>query len=259
MAQKPFAIALCCLLLLVDRAQGIVGGTQLPGNELGRSVVGILGSPNSFCTATAIARDLLLTAGHCVQPGGDYKVQYKNGIGSKIVSAIVDFARPPQFNLQGMPKTAPTADLALLKLADQLPSNVEVAVLGLDPASIWPGDAFTVIGEGITLSGHHKTGTKRVATLVLAGPYTAFQIRLIDASGMKITTGACAGNSGSPVFQAQTEGTKVIAVVSWAAGPHGTKGCGGATGATLLAPYRQWIEETMKTLGKTPTTNAEPK
>ena len=34
----------------------------------------ILGSYGTACTATAIARDLLLTAAHCVQPGADYKL-----------------------------------------------------------------------------------------------------------------------------------------------------------------------------------------
>jgi secreted trypsin-like serine protease len=69
---------------------------------------------------------------------------------------------------------------------------------------------------------------------------------LIDSSGKDI--GACSGDSGSPVFETKNEGAKVIGVVSWAAGPYNTKGCGGLTGATPLAPYRAWIEETIKKL-----------
>jgi len=32
----------------------------------------VLGSAGTACTASAIGRDLLLTAAHCVQPGADY-------------------------------------------------------------------------------------------------------------------------------------------------------------------------------------------
>ena len=34
----------------------------------------IVGSHGTFCTGAAIARDLVLTAAHCVQPGADYKL-----------------------------------------------------------------------------------------------------------------------------------------------------------------------------------------
>ena len=34
----------------------------------------LVGSRGNFCTGTAIARDLVLTAAHCVLPGADYKL-----------------------------------------------------------------------------------------------------------------------------------------------------------------------------------------
>ena len=52
----------------------MVGGAAPAADGVGRSVVMILGSYGTACTATAIARDLLLTAAHCVQPGADYKL-----------------------------------------------------------------------------------------------------------------------------------------------------------------------------------------
>src|SRR5450631_3647854 len=69
LAMKPFAIAFCCLMLFDDGAGAIVGGAQFAADDLAHSVVGIVGSRNSFCTATAIAHNLLLTAAHCVQQG----------------------------------------------------------------------------------------------------------------------------------------------------------------------------------------------
>src|SRR5277367_5136464 len=54
-------------------ALAMVGGAPRVTEGAGQSVVTILGSYGTVCTATAIARDLLLTAAHCVQPGADYK------------------------------------------------------------------------------------------------------------------------------------------------------------------------------------------
>ena len=224
----------------------MVGDAQLASDDLARAVVGIVGPKHSFCTATAIASNLVLTAGHCLQPGSNYKVQYKGTNGLRKSFDVVDWERPPQFIMR---PSEPIADLALLRVADPLPTDIGVAVLGLQQLSVWPGDRFTVIGGGVALKGLHETGFNRVANFVATGPYTNLQIRLIDPSGKRITVGACAGDSGSPVFQTQPDGTKVIGVVSWAAGPNKTKGCGGITGVTPLSPYRQWIEETASKLG----------
>jgi hypothetical protein len=241
---KPVAIALCCLLLLNDRARGLVGGAQLATDDVASAVVGIVGPRNSFCTATAITRNILLTAGHCIQPGSNYKVKYKDAKGLQQFSDVTDIAHPPQFN-GVITTTGTTADLALVKLSTALPADIGVATLELHQPPIWPGDRFTVIGGGITFRGLHETGVNRVATLVATGPYTDQQIRLIDSSGNGVAAGACSGDSGSPVFQARTDGTRVIGVVSWATGPNKTKGCGGITGATPLSPFRQWIEGTI--------------
>ncbi len=260
---KPVAIAFFTLLLLDGRAQGLVGGAQLATDDIARSVVGIVGPHRFFCTATAIAHNLILTAGHCVRSGADYKVQYKDINGVRKFADIVGWERPPQFNVAT--DRPPTADIALGKLANALPDDIVVAALGLHQQPIWPGDRFTVIGGGIAFKGLHETGINRVATLVATGPFTDLEIRLVDSSGKQSTMGACGGDSGSPVFQTQTDGSKVIGVVSWASAPNRTsaskkkKGCGGVTGATPLSPYRQWIEETVSRLGGKLGNDAVPK
>lgn len=211
---KPITVAFCCLLLLADRAQALVDA-QLASGDIARAVVGIVGPHNSFCTATAIAPDMLLTAAHCVQPGSNYKAQYKDANGQRQFSDVVDLERAPQY-IQGTPTSPAVADLALLKLANPFPSTIGVASLGLRGPPVWPGDRFTVIGGGIPFRGLHETGINREATLVATGPYINLQIRLIDPLAKGVASGACSGDSGSPVFQIQADGTKVIGVVSWA-------------------------------------------
>jgi hypothetical protein len=254
MVMKTVSVAFCCFLLLDGRAQALIDA-ELASGDIARAVVGIVGPHNSFCTATAVAHDMLLTAAHCVQPGFNYKGQYKDANGLRQFSDVVDAERAPQYK-PGTLTTPAIADLALLKLAIPLPSSIGVASLGLSGPPVWPGDRFTVIGGGIPFRGLHETGINREATLVAAGPYTSLQIRLVDQSAKEVESGACFGDSGSPVFQVQPTSAKVVGVVSWATGPNKTKGCGGMTGATPLLPYRQWIEGTMSKWGGGPSNEA---
>jgi hypothetical protein len=192
-----------------------------------------------------ITRDLLLTAGHCVQPGTSYRVQFKDADGVQQFSAVATIERPPQFKT-GLPGITTSADLGLVKAIQPFPPNIGRAALGLASPPVWPGDLVLVIGGGIPFRGLRETGINRSALLVATGPYLPLRMLLIDPLGKDV--GACSGDSGSPVFEIKNEGAKVVGVVSWAGGPGNTKGCGGITGATPLAPYRAWIEEMIRKL-----------
>ena len=41
----------------------------------------------------------------------------------------------------------------------------------------------------------------------------------------------------------------VVGVVSWSTGANNSAGCGGLTGVTPLARYRDWIADTARQLG----------
>jgi secreted trypsin-like serine protease len=85
-----------------------------------------------------------------------------------------------------------------------------------------------------------------MALLIAASRYLSPQMLLIDPLGKGV--GACLGDSGSPVFEIKNEDVKVIGVVSFAGSLDKTKRCGGLTGAIPLAPYREWLEGTIKQL-----------
>ena len=68
------AAAVFAIFATSQRGGAMVGGAPTAATDFGRLVVMILGSSGTACTATAIGRDLLLTAAHCVQPGSDYKL-----------------------------------------------------------------------------------------------------------------------------------------------------------------------------------------
>lgn len=222
----------------------MVGGAQ-PSNI---SVpVMIVGSRGNSCTGTLIARDLVLTAAHCVLAGADYKLVEFNAQRQPALRDVASIARHPQFDLQAFLAHRATADVALLKLAAP-PPNVTPAILA--PASFRAalGDRFVVAGFGLTERGDGKSGgTLRAAELVATGKPGNLQIRLMDpaARNERAGLGACTGDSGAPVFDASRQ---VIGVVSWSTGPNNAEGCGGLTGVTPLSLYRGWIVETAKKL-----------
>jgi secreted trypsin-like serine protease len=238
---------LTLFLISVGRAAAITGQAPVALMQ-GRHAVMITGSAGTFCTGTAIARDLVLTAAHCVQSGADYKLIEFNATRQPVLLDIRQIARHPNFNLQTLLGHRATADVALLKLAKPLPAEIVPATLDRTDRKPQPGDRYSVTGYGLAVHGNGKTGgTLRIAHLVATGKPGNLQIRLVDpeTGGNSPGIGACTGDSGAPVY----EGTALTGVVSWSTGPNMTAGCGGLTGVTPLSLYRGWIIDTAKRLG----------
>jgi secreted trypsin-like serine protease len=229
----------------------MVGDAPTVGTSgLGRHVVMIVGSNGTFCTGTALARDLVLTAVHCFPRGADYKL-VEFGAEPKLKD-IARIERHPEFTARGMTTHRGTADVALVKLAAPLPVSVRPAVLGDLRTPVKVGDSFTVVGYGITRPGDPRSGgTIRSATLVATGKPDSMDVRLTDpaTNNKRPGRGACTGDSGGPVFADDGGQPVVVGIVSWTTGPNTTSGCGGITGMTPLARYRGWIVETARKLG----------
>src|SRR5262249_40291214 len=95
--------------------------------ELGHSVVMVLGSAGTACTASAIGRDLLMTAAHCVQPGADYKLVGSEPGQPPVLKTIIRIESHPQFDIKRLLNHLATADVALIKLAEPLPARISPA------------------------------------------------------------------------------------------------------------------------------------
>jgi hypothetical protein len=230
----------------------MVGGAPPAADGVGRSVVMILGSYGTACTATAIAHELLLTAAHCVQPGAEYKLVDSTPGREPVLKDIARIERDPQFDLKRLFAHLATADVALIKLTEPLPSRIPSVPLVGDGASVAVGDPLVVAGYGVTVRGDGRTGgTVRAATLVVTGVPGTLQIRLFDPStkGQNPGLGACAGDSGAPAFRDTNGNLAIIGVVSWSTGAKLSAGCGGLTGITPLVRYRAWIVDTARMLG----------
>ena len=236
-------LALGLYMGLGAHSAALVGDTKEErGTGAGRHIVMIVGGRGNLCTGTALARDLVLTAGHCVAPASGYRVitpEMPTGF------AIAQIAVHPRYSRQHYEGGKVTADVALIKLAVPLPDTIVPAALGAG-GNVAPGDRFTVAGFGTTA---HRSdagvGVPRAATLTVTGRPGTLQIRLFDpvTVNTRAGLGACTGDSGGPLFRETGGAFAVIGVVSWSTGPNSGEGCGGLTGVTPLTLYRGWIVE----------------
>ncbi|MGA7428261.1 MAG: S1 family peptidase [Rhodoplanes sp.] len=239
-------IAVVCSVACVGPAVAMVGGATNAEWAIARHIALIVGSRGTACTGAVIARDLVLTAAHCVLPGADYKLLTYDEARRPVLLDTTQIARHPKFDLNTLLAHRATADVALMKLAAPLPAEFAPAVLAQPGRPIAVGEAFVVAGYGVAVRGDGKTGGAiRTAKLVATGQPGSLQLRLVDpvTKGERAGLGACTGDSGAPVFAAAGGTLTVVGVVSWSTGPRLTAGCGGLTGVTPLARYRDWVLE----------------
>jgi hypothetical protein len=231
-----------CTLAIAGAAAAMVGGAPPAGDGVARAVVMLSGSRGTFCSGVALARDLVLTAAHCVLPGADYKLVELGASAGPALRDIARVERHPDFDAQAAMRHRVTADVALLKLAAAL--RITPALLAPPGGPVVVGDRFVVAGYGVAVRGDGKTGgTLRTAALVATGQPGSLQIRLVDpvTKGERPGLGACTGDSGAPVLRDRGGTLAVIGVVSWSTGPAASDGCGGLTGVTPLGRYHGWI------------------
>src|SRR5438445_1209523 len=166
-------------LIVSSSADAMVGGATPAGDGIARSLVMVVGSRangGSVCTGAALARDLILTAAHCVAPGATYSVlPAKNALALAIKSIQVH----PRYDPQSFALNRATADVALIKLAVALPERFVPVSLEIPGAAVAVGDRFTIAGFGVTDAGSGKgIGFARAASLIATGQPGRMPIRL---------------------------------------------------------------------------------
>jgi Trypsin len=238
------AVALATLFvgtLAAPPADAISGGTSAPA-AVAAQTVQIVSTAGPSCSGAVIARDLLLTAAHCVRPRADYAVVIYEGAEPRIVP-IVRIVLHPKYDARQFITLKPSPDLAIFKVSQPLPARFRPARLASERTLPKPGDTFTLVGYGASADGDEKSaGRVRAVTLPVAGITGGIMVRFAAGNGR--AAGACDGDSGGPAFR----GDELAAVIGWINTPRG-RNCGSVTGATLVALQREWIVATARALG----------
>jgi hypothetical protein len=240
--------SLAFMTIAIWPADAMVGGARHAENNLGRSVVTVVGSRGNFCSGALIAPEVILTAAHCVPTGATYKIVAYDAQRQPTLLDVRRVTRHPQFNAGGIANHRASADVALLQLAAPMPGK-SPAPLGRprQPSAI--GARYSIAGIGVTQRGDGRSGgIARAATLAATGRPGTLQIRLVDpiTNNTREGLGACTGDSGGPVFEEQNGGNIIVGVISWSTGANNASGCGGLTGVTPLTLYRDWIEHVVQ-------------
>ena len=227
-----FAAALCA-----TKAWAIMGGAADEGPLAHRSVM-VLSSNGGVCSAVVLARDVVLTAAHCVTGAAEHRVHFRDEADEPVLLAPTAKAVHSGYNAKAIETRQRSIDLALVRIPEALPERFERATLGA--AKIPENASVTVGGYGLSREGDAKSsGTFRTASLTAVEPYGPSRILLwAEGSG---TAGACQGDSGGPM----ASGTTIAAITSWSSPAKG-RSCGGLTQGILVGPQRQWIDRILK-------------
>jgi len=230
------------LSLAATGAKAIVGGAEDQG-PLARQSVMVLSSNGGVCSAVVVARDVVLTAAHCVTGADEHRVHFRDDAGEPVLIEPAAKAVHPGYNAKAIETRQRSIDLALVRLPEALPERFAPATL----TAVKPVKDETIVvgGYGLAREGDARTtGTFRTTSLKVTEPYGPSRILLwSQGSG---AMGACQGDSGGPM----ASGAMVAAITSWSSPARG-KSCGGITQGILLGPQKDWIDRTLKAWSRT--------
>lgn len=244
MARHALSFLLAAAIALAATpTSAIVGGSASERAEP-YTVLIVSGTRRSICSGTAIGRDLVITAAHCVARPADYAIVRKLP-GTEHLVPVARVVLHPGFSADSFRTRKPTPDLALLRTALPLPQTLRPAALARENTLPRPGDRFLIAGWGQSVEGEEGSiGVLRMLALPAVGTTGGIMVRL--SAGTR--GGSCDGDSGGSVFRDNGRGLELAGVIGWATGAGG-KSCGAVTGATLIGIHSQWIAETAKSLG----------
>ncbi len=239
---------LTCLYLIAmgEPALALVGPAREAPQYARYAVMVMYGSGDdtSFCTASVIDRSVVLTAAHCISGLSNTRVFFRGSQGKLILFDVASIAIHPDYKPNDARQDHVSIDLALLRLAEPLPSTFKPVELA-ESGQITIGQRLWIAGFGRGDEDTAKTsGVLRAGILVAAGPNSKAFAWLVDPDGTGL--GGCTGDSGALIFR--IDQPQLVAVAIRAKG-NGGYSCGAATEAVQIPPQIPWIRRTLHAWG----------
>jgi len=202
-----------------------------------RATVAILG-PEGACSGTLIGPRLVVTAAHCLQAGGTYRVRFLDQAFRGRNVAVQAVARHPEFvRIDGFSPN----DVGLVALKAPLPPFMHPVALG---STGWFGG-----GEDSLIAGFGSTEVRRSKAGVLRETMLRAHEPPVSGRGFRGLTGEvggpdrgmCVGDSGGPVFRGKGESLVLIGILKGGVTQRGTD-CTAHPIYTPVSDFRAWIE-----------------
>lgn len=218
----------------VDRALIVGGSTEAEYLDLdaarANAVVMIVltrrdGSLLERCSGVVIGRGLALTAAHCAPDVSDFDAELRFGPDAEAPAHVIPVTEH---------ETHPNLDLILLRFDANAYAEFPVEPL-LPPADTLP---MSLAGSVATLAGYGLDETLRAGRRVFAAERVLAledEFVVVDGEGL---SGACAGDSGGPLFGRALDGSvRVYGVLD-----SGSGDCRGQDRYTRLDRALTWAE-----------------
>jgi len=234
---------------LANSTQRVIGGEVVtPDSRVYKTTVRLavdFPAATGKCSGTLIAKDLVVTAAHCVDDNPNFINVYIDG-GKQQIRAQKWLAHPQDDDIFDSHTSIkrPVNDIALVKLSRSVGKGALIAqmpgrqmALGESLDMVVAGYGRTTPEGGNPFHGLHVAWT--IGTMMLAGDgdKTDYQIEMRG-------TQACNGDSGGPIYSTNTKRLTVMGVTS-----HGNMNCSAGGRAISLRHHIPWLRKAAKQMG----------
>lgn len=233
--------------LVAQRHDAIIGGTVVTAqNWIAQTVVALTATSDegeALCTASLVAKDLAVTAAHCVTPSSpSHPAVLTLLFGKNIHSVDANHTRlvdrvevPAEWNPHASAATD-TSDVALVHFTGGLP-------LGYSASDLLPFDQTLSAGQSVELAGYGISnasadagaGILRKTQVKIANPhYSVSEVQLDQSQGGS----ACHGDSGGPAYVVISNHPYLFGITS-----RGGGNCDEDVIYTEISAYADWFTQ----------------
>jgi secreted trypsin-like serine protease len=250
-------------IVLKSKSSSIIGGDPvLTSDVISKTTVAIVlditdkdgKEAQALCTGTLIAKNIVLTAGHCAQgqaPTDKVRILLAfnsdlNKIQKTDVRIVTQVVIHPNYGKTGS-DGEDMNDLSLMKFTGDLPAGYQVAQFLADESVLVPDAVVTLAGYGLT-DGTNQTSDNllRKVDVKIAEAFGKTEIVLDQTEGK----GACHGDSGGPAL-INVNGTEYVwGVTSRGVGKDGKDDCSLASVYTKIKSQSDFVQSAIAQLSK---------